>query len=77
MSAWDCIALCVVDPCCRAVNHRKTRYFHGKENCEILHEIETELDEQDLKIDENYNYHRLNQPMRVSQTTLTMRCQRL
>ena len=68
MSELDCIAMCSLDKCCRAINFRRIPQVNTEgffENCEILHEIETEVGSSKLQRDINYNYVKLLQPGRV------------
>ena len=66
LSELDCIAMCVVDECCRSTNYNKTaNIYDGEENCEILYD---EFLEEDLVEDENYDYLVLRQPHRVKYT---------
>ena len=65
-SGMDCIDICMrYDETCRSVNFRISENA-SEENCELLQTVDSEEPASSLKKNENFHYHILLQPKRVS-----------
>ena len=59
----ECIMECVMEPCCRSINYKKT--FQNEPNCEMLHDVIYNTSEKVLERNSSYDYVYVLDPQKV------------